>query len=337
MNRPSIPRFLGLGLLWSTMTALLACRFAVAAEPPVLRQKPPITALTFSPDGKQLLAGSQRGVIVYAWPFGGAQGKPEWKAAGKLETTLAHVHDIVFSPDGKSVAVAGGSPAEHGTLEVFTRPNGKLRFRRECQADVITAVAWSDDGARLATGSMDQQVLMLDSANGETLRQFAGHSRGVLAVAFVGDNLLVSAGGDQSLRVWDTALGKQQRSLDNHTRPVLELAIRPKNPTHGPSVLASIGEDRTVRLWQPTIGRMVRFVRLESAPLSLAWTPGGEWILAGCVDGTVCVVEPDTVKVVQQVRVFDERIVSLAISSQGYCAAGSASGQIKPVSLTRPE
>ena len=39
-------------------------------------------------------------------------------------------------------------------------------------------------------------------------------------------------------------------------------------------MVASASADRTIRIWQPTIGRLVRYVRLEAEPLSIAWLGG---------------------------------------------------------------
>lgn len=63
-------------------------------------------------------------------------------------------------------------------------------------------------------------------------------------------------------------------------------------------MVATGSEDRTIRFWQPTIGRMMRYVRLESEPLDIAWI-GESRIVASCVDGKARVVDTDNVKVLQ--------------------------------------
>ena len=93
--------------LWTS--SALACQPATTA--------PPITAVAFATDGKHVILGSQAGIQILSWP--------ELKKANHAKTDLSHVHDLAFSPDGKTLLVAGGSPAEEGTVEVFSWPELK--------------------------------------------------------------------------------------------------------------------------------------------------------------------------------------------------------------------
>jgi WD40 repeat protein len=281
---------------------------------------PPITAIAFAPDNKHVLTGSQAGVHVRTWP--------DLKPHRSIKTELANVHDLAFSPDGKVLAVAGGSPAEKGIVELFQWPVGKLLHRLSPHKDVIHAVAWSSDSATMATASADQTVRIHDAKTGKSTRLLEGHSRGVLAVAFLpGDAQLVSAGGDETLRVWDIKTGKAERILSNHTRPVNGLALRPSN-RDGPPVLASISDDRTVRLWQPTLGRMMRFARVPSAPRALTWTADGSALLVAGKDGKLRAIDPETVEVRESKSRIDGIAYSLALAADGSILLGGTDGQL---------
>ena len=84
----------------------------------IAAKEPPITAVAFSRDGQQVLAGSQAGVKVYHWP--------DLKQLRSIPTKLAHVHDIGFSPDGRKVAIVGGFPGQSGEVELLDWPDGTL-------------------------------------------------------------------------------------------------------------------------------------------------------------------------------------------------------------------
>src|SRR5262245_12201960 len=100
-----------------------------------MRAEAPITALALSPDGTQVVLGSQNGIEIRSWP--------ELNPSTKLTTDLANVHDLRFSPDGRTLLVAGGSPAESGAVEVLSWPAGQ-RVRRVAEhADVVYRIAWS--------------------------------------------------------------------------------------------------------------------------------------------------------------------------------------------------
>lgn len=294
---------------------------------PLCAAEPPVTALGFAPDGKSLVAASQAGISIRNWPDLKVVVKPD-----SFRTSLANIRDVAFSPDGKHLAVAGGTPAEEGIVEVFSWPAGKRLSELQGHSDSVSGVAWIDDDS-LAAASLDHEVSVWDLGEQEPRRKLKGHSRGVTTVAVVRQQekvTLVTAGLDQNLRVWELATGRQIRSLKNHTREVHQLAVRPA--TEGLPMVASISRDQSVRLWQPTIGRMVRFARLESPPLAVAWLPDGSLVAVASADGAVRLVDPDTAKVVRKLPALDGWAYSLAAHPKdGSLAVGGWNGALKRV------
>lgn len=145
---------------FAVLLAPLLCGAAVAA--------PPITAAAFSTDGKQVVLGSQGGIEIRSWP--------ELKTASRLKTELSHVHDLAFSPDGKTLLAAGGSPAKSGAVEVLSWPDGKLIRRVAEHRDVVYRVAWSPDGSCWATAGADSSCRVYASETGKLIAKFDGHS-----------------------------------------------------------------------------------------------------------------------------------------------------------------
>ena len=302
------------------------CRFALFSASPCLRgaifafllllsgapvrAAPPITTVAFAHDGGSLVAGSQAGVEEFSWP--------ELTPLRKLETELVHIGDAAFSPDGRTLAVAGGAPAERGEVELFRWPSGELLERLAPHDDLAQRVAWRPDGAAFATASADRQVLVhpFDGVRIGEASVLAGHSRGVLAACWLplGD-LLVTAGIDQTLRVWDVERGVPRRSLDNHTGAVVDLALRPRGD--GPPLVASAGADRTLRFWQPAIGRMVRFARLPVDPQAICWTADGILVAVACSDGRVLLVDAATAEVVREIAALDGWAYAIAAAPDG--------------------
>lgn len=267
---------------------------------------PPITAAAFAPDGHFVVVGSQSGIEVYKWP--------NLESARRIKTSLAHVHDLAFSPDGKSLAAAGGAPAEEGGFEIFSWPDGQRTRRVQSLGDVVYQLAWIGDD-RLALAGEAGDVIISD-LKGDSLQRLKGHSRGVLAIAVLPDGKqLVSGSVDQSVRVWDVETGELVRTLSNHTAAVRDVAVRTAG--EGLPLIATAGADKTVRFWQPTIGRMVRFARLESAPLTIAWSPDGARLAVTCENGHLRIIDPETTDVIKDAPAVDGWAYTVAASPRG--------------------
>src|SRR5690606_12450025 len=89
------------------------------------------------------------------------------------------------------------------------------------------------------------------------------------------------------------------------------------------------GADGTVRLWQPGIGRLVRFARLPSPPLDLAWEPDGRMIIAACRAGIVRRIDPGAVEVISEKRIARGWLYAVAASKAGGFAAGGDGGALE--------
>ncbi len=71
-------------------------------------------------------------------------------------------------------------------------------------ADWVTAIAWSDDGSRLASASRDKSAKVFDANSGELLISYSGHAAAVRGIAFLPDGKqLFSTGTDKKLHRWE--------------------------------------------------------------------------------------------------------------------------------------
>ena len=270
--------------------------------------QPPVTSITFSPDGNSVLAASQAGVNIYDWP--------SLTLRGNLGVTFANIHDMQFSPDGELLAIAGGDPGESGIVNVWDWQKLKSVSLIQQHEDSVYSIAWLKDNQRIVSVSLDRQVLLGDSSSEKTERHFPGHSKGITAVCLLkDDSILVTAGVDQSLRVWDVSTGKMIRTLNNHTAPVHDVEPRPHHD--GLPMVASVSDDRTLRFWQPTIGRMVRFVKLDSIPLAVAWHPQKPIVAASTSTGNIAIIDAETAEVLQQIQTDQKWLYALAVSPNG--------------------
>ena len=207
-------------------------------------------SLAFSPDGKQLASGHQYG-SVRLWDVDGIlEGKE-----GSLEPLEPGAKRRAFVHTGISIGAVS-----------------------------IVSLAFSPDGKRLAAGSEDYRITILDTASGKVLRSFVGHAATVVALAFSTDGKrLASASHDRSVKIWDTSSGKELLTLGVHAGPVHAVAYSPD----GKSIATAI-DNAHIRLWDATTGKALRTLEGQQGEvLSLAFSPDGKQLVAGYRESVV--------------------------------------------------
>jgi WD40 repeat protein len=288
----------------------------------------PVTALQFSPDSSALVSSGYRSVVVTP-----LRDEP---LPRRIESELSQVRSLAFSPNGKLLAVGGGTPGEQGAAEVGSWPPKKQYPTLGGHQDLVTAVAFSPDSGRIATGSADTTVRIWKAPPGSEgpLLTLKGHAGPVLGVAYSPDGkLIVTASADRSLKVWDTSTGALIRSLTNHTDVVHSVAFRPPNiQNQNPHpYCVSASDDRTVRVWQSGIGRMVRIVRGHSgAALTAIYGKDGGTIFSAGTEGSVRVIDADSDELLKSWKASSGWIYSLALSPDGrVLATGDWDGRVR--------
>jgi eukaryotic-like serine/threonine-protein kinase len=198
-------------------------------------------SLDFSRDGTVLASGSRDGTATL-W------STATWIKLQTLENQdkdsmypqsglPAMVEDVVFSPNGKTLAMASRA----GSVQLWDVATGKHLETLKGHSGAVSAVAFSPDGRTLASGSHDQTVRLW---NTETRRELMQLDPGnielgyVQTLAFSPDGKRLLAGGNGTA-IWGTA----PNVWNDPDRAALELRLLLHSNADFPSRIRMLSEN----------------------------------------------------------------------------------------------
>jgi WD40 repeat protein len=214
-------------------------------------------SLAFSPDGKILATFSAQGAPVAGQP--GIETSTGtivrfWNVATQSQasapittTTVDPPTDVVFSPDGKTLATA----TQGGVIQLWNIAKRRLIWAPVVGEEAFRpgpAVAFSHDGKMLATAAKNGSVQLWDIARRTRIATLTAKGDGAsfTRVAFSPDDRTLATWGDPGiLRLWDVAA---------HTQIGAPIAagsgqVNDASFSLDGSTVATAGTDGMARLW----------------------------------------------------------------------------------------
>jgi len=230
--------------------------------------------MTFLPGGRKLVTlDVQRAVQI--WDL--ADGKPSpWPPDGaKARSSISS--RLAVAPDGRSIAVAGGS-----AVEVYDVATGRLRYSLKGDRDC----AFSPDGrhvAGMSTSSSTGGARLYDAATGKLVRRMVSGDGGrFVTPTFSADGKLLAGGctggADRGTTViWQASTGEVVGKLAGIGYPFDKwLSFDPAG-----ALLATATRTGGVRIWDVATGAAVRSLPVEGELFrSVAFSPNGKLLAA---------------------------------------------------------
>ncbi|MDX8501920.1 TIR domain-containing protein [Mesorhizobium sp. VK4C] len=227
--------------------------------------------LAFSPDGRQLIAGSQTGMIRVVDLDGHAErditvGKPDQP-----------VHAVTPSSDPARFAFATGESSEENadttTIVVWNTTSGKSEAVLNGHGRSVLSLAFDSTAAILASASYDTTARLWDLTHPGQYKELIGHGGSVISIAFSPNGKWVAtAARDGFVRVFDVGTAKQIATLLGATGNGYVEAVS-FSPTG--DLLISSGQGDTI-LWRTG----------SWAPLLHLHGHDDEWVQSAAVDPT---------------------------------------------------
>jgi TIR domain/WD domain, G-beta repeat len=177
----------------------------------------------------------------------------------------------------------------------------------------VVRAAFSGDGKRVVTASMDNTARIWDALSGKETAVL-GHAGPVRSAAFSGDGKrVVTASEDRTARIWDTESGMEARILKSHDDRVNSAAFS----GDGQRVVTA-SWDGSARIWDAETGTEVRVLKGHASYVYCAAFSGdGQRVVTASEDGSARIWDAETGTQIGVLKGHTGGVISAAFSGDG--------------------
>jgi WD40 repeat protein len=178
----------------------------------------------------------------------------------------------------------------------------------------VTSVAFSPDGQRVLSGSVDMTARVWDAQTGREILKLEGHTGEVACVAFSPDGQRIITGSlDTTAQIWDAQTGREILTLKGHTGKVTGVAFSPD----GQRVVTG-SADTIVRVRDAQTGHEILTLQGHKGEVtSVVFSPDGQSILSGSADRTARVWDARSGQVIRILQTSNLKVNCVAFSPDG--------------------
>jgi RNA polymerase sigma factor (sigma-70 family) len=301
-----------------------------------------VSRLVYSADGRVITS------------YSADQAVREWDAVTGRPLRVIPAPDTAgraaaLSPDGKLLACVSWS----GDLRLRDMAGKEIR-RWKAHAGQIWAVAYSPSGKILASGGLDQAVVLWDPATGKELRRFRAEGGPPNDITFSPDGrLLAVVVRGRPLHLWEVESGNERHLVPPAPGPdgggvgsdVEAVAFSPDG-----RLIATGGRDGSARVWNAADGQHIRALPGHAGwVMTVAFSPDGRTLAVGNWRN-VRLWEVNSGKERRRLQGHEADVSALAFAPDGRTLASGASdtsslvwdltgrrdgGKLRPAELSR--
>ncbi len=232
------------------------------------------------------------------------------------------VHDVEYSPDGRHVVAAVGSPylsrtrptpEAPGAVKVWDSTRGTPLSQLNGSSSAAWSMAYRPDGRQLASGHADGSIYLWDTEKPRRVLLRQGTAIRTVSVRFSPDGRTLAVGDDRSLTLWDVESRRQQRSLSQGTDQSL-LAFSPD----GTRLVAAAIDGEMLEVYNVAKGEVSRVIRSPRDRIkSLAYSPDGHRLATSNATGHVVIWDAESGEVAHRLRGHSGESTCVAFSPDG--------------------
>jgi WD40 repeat protein len=259
----------GFRRIWNTTTGQELFSLPATSEIPF--------DLTFTQDGQTLVTTDldETGhVAVSFWDVKSGT----LRSTTPLPVNAARLSADELSANGSLLALAD----QAGETIIWDTGTGQ-EIRKFSQSNAVSAVAFSRDGARIATADRNE-VMVWDITSGKEVLTFSKPNQLIASIEFSPDGTRLAASNYYSLIwVWDLRTGEELFTLYGHTNTVNSVHFSADSMR-----IASASYDRKVILWDAVSGaQLLSLAGHTNTVWDAAFSPDGKHIASASEDHSV--------------------------------------------------
>ena len=292
----------------------------------LLREHPDFTVfrVNFSPDGTRLAAAAFNGLQVWRY----TPGEPLALEENQVIFAIREAGSAIFSPDGKQLAALSLSTASGNTVKLWDAGTGRELLTMVGHTDWIAGLAFSPDGRRFASTSLDGTVRIWSLSPGEELvtvfSPIAGYGNRV--VYSPNGEELGTNGGDGTATIWNAETGEPRLTVHGHDQEVLNIAFSSDGKRFATGSL-----DPDAIVWDAASGKkLFTLSGHEVGVRDITFSPDGKLIATGGFDTTARIWDAATGKELLKISGHEGIVPGVAFSPDGtHLATASTDGTAK--------
>lgn len=228
------------------------------------------------------------------------------------------VNRAIYSPDGQSMA----SGSDDGHILIWDATSEEtITVKHDFEiGSSISDLKYTLDGQNLLVATYSGEMLLVDAAAGQTVQQYQGHARRVLAVAINPDGETMATGAaDGSIIVWNIETGEQVQRYTHRPDDDGGGFSRILALDYGPDgqMLLFGSLDGDLSLWRLATNEIIVLEHADRGVWSVDFSPDGKFAVSGMADGTLTLWDIEQSSALRRFREHRSTIMDVVFNGDG--------------------